>query len=169
MNNKNKELLIELISDMDTFAEMKNINYPPVYLLGGAACIIAGYLDRATIDIDLLDMDYEASVGRLFRLLDRFDMLDIYLTCIPMDFKDRAVKAECFQNIYILSREDIIVSKIGRYSEKDIEDISVLLKDANKYLVSKLIKAVTLRENISIRVKQAFIINARLFKERFDV
>lgn len=169
MYNKNKEILMELIGDMDFFAKMKNIKYPPIYLLGGSGCIIAGYLDRATTDIDLLDMGYGASMGRLFRILDRFDMLDIYLTTIPLDFRKRVIKLEDFENIYILSREDIILSKIGRYSEKDVEDISILLIDADKNLVHKLIEEVTLRKNISERVKEAFMINARLFKERFYV
>jgi len=169
MCSKNKEILMELLNDMESFAEMKNIEYPSIYLLGGSGCIIAGYLNRATTDIDFLDMDYDASIGRLFRILDRFDMLDIYLTTIPLDFKERAIKLEGFKNIYILSREDIILSKIGRYSEKDIEDISILLKDANNNLISKLIEEVSSRENISERVKEVFVKNAKLFRERFNV
>ena len=42
---------------IDDFAKLRKIDYPPIYLLGGSACIIAGYLDRATTDIDLLDME----------------------------------------------------------------------------------------------------------------
>lgn len=166
---KNRKILYEILQDVEDFAKLKNIEYPPIYLLGGSACIIAGYLDRATTDIDLLDMNYDASMGRLLRIMDRYDFLDLYLTTIPMDFKVRTIKIEKFKNIYVLSREDIIVSKLGRYSEIDIEDISVLIKDADKSLLSSLIEKVAERENISERVKQAFIQNVKLFRERFNV
>jgi len=136
---KNKKILYEILQDVEDFANMKNIDYPPIYLLGGSGCIIAGYLDRATTDIDLLDLDYDASVGRLLRIMEKYDFLDLYLTTIPMDFKDRARKIEKFRNIYVLSREDIILSKIGRYSEIDIEDISVMIKNADKKLIADLI------------------------------
>ncbi|WP_026895220.1 DUF6036 family nucleotidyltransferase [Clostridiisalibacter paucivorans] len=169
MKNKNREILFELLKDMENFADMKNIKYPPIYLLGGSGCIIAGYLDRATTDIDFIDMDYEATIGKLFRVLDRFDMLDTYLTTVPLDFKNRVIKIKDFKNIYVLSKEDIIVSKIGRYSEKDIEDISILIKSSDKELIAKLINSVKNREDMSERVKKVFIKNTLLFKERFYV
>ncbi|MFZ5354335.1 MAG: hypothetical protein ACOZCL_16660 [Bacillota bacterium] len=64
MQNKNREILMEILRDMEDFASMKNIEYPPVYLLGGSRCIIAGYFDRATTDIVFLDMGYTAAIGR---------------------------------------------------------------------------------------------------------
>jgi hypothetical protein len=166
---KNKEILTGILQDVDDFAKLKGIDYPPIYLLGGSACIIAGYLDRATTDIDLLDMGYEASMGKLLRIMEKYDFLDLYLTTLPMDFKDRAIKIVIFKNIYVLSREDIIISKIGRYSEIDIEDISTMIRDADKYLLTELIDTVIARNNISNRIKQAFIENVRVFRERFCV
>src|SRR5690348_10988898 len=106
---------------MEDFSRMKGIEYPPIYLLGGSGCIIGEYLSRATTDFDLLDMEYDASTGKLLRILDRYDLLDIYLTTIPEDFMKRAKKIINFKNVYVLSREDIVLSKIGRYSEKDVE------------------------------------------------
>ncbi|TCO69053.1 DUF6036 family nucleotidyltransferase [Marinisporobacter balticus] len=169
MENKNREILFEILQDMEDFANMKNIEYPPIYLLGGSGCIVAGYLDRATTDVDFLDMDYQANIGRLFKILDRFDMLDIYLTTIPLDFIKRAIKIKEFQNIYVLSKEDIILSKIGRYSEKDIEDMEILIKDADKQLILELIGVVEKRNDIGEKVKNVFIKNVHLFKERFYV
>lgn len=169
MQNKNREILLEILQDMDDFAKMKSIDYPPIYLLGGSGCIVAGYLDRATTDIDFLDMGYTASIGRLFRLFDRFDMLDMYLTTIPLDFKKRAIKMKDFKNIFVLSKEDIIVSKLGRYSKKDIEDISILINDVNKDMVLELIDAVKNRKDISKRVIEVFSENVIKFKERFYV
>ncbi len=169
MLEKNREILLELFQDMETFAKLKNIDCPDIYLLGGSGCIMAGYLDRATTDIDFLDMNYGAKAGRLFKILERFDMLDVYLTTIPMDFKDRSRKLDGFKNIYVLSREDIIVSKIGRYSQKDIEDISILLGDSDINTIINLIEKVISRKNISPRVKKEFEKNVEFFRERFYV
>ena len=74
-----------------------------------------------------------------------------------------------FKNIYVLSREDIILSKIGRYSEIDIEDISIMIGDVDKNLLSGLIDMVITRKNMSDRVKQVFVKNIGLFRERFNV
>ena len=167
--NKTRDILNQLLRDMDDFATMKNINYPPIYLLGGSGCIIANYIDRATTDIDILDMEYDASIGRLLRILEKYDFLDIYLTTIPMDFKDRVKRLKDYKNIYVLSKEDIILSKIGRYSESDIEDISLLIKNCDKELLLKLSEQVLNRSNISERVKNVFARNLKLFKEQFYV
>ncbi len=167
--SKNKEILNQLLMDMEDFAKLKNIDYPPIYLLGGSGCILSGYLTRATTDIDILDMDYDARAGRLLRILDRYDMLDIYLTTIPMDFEKRVLRLDGFKNLFVLSREDIILSKLGRYSPIDIEDISKLIGHSDKKLVGALIQSVITRKNISTRVKNVFMENVKNFKERFDV
>jgi len=114
-------------------------------------------------------MEYDASMGRLLRLLDRYDFLDIYLTTIPEDFKQRVKKINNYKNVYVLSREDMVLSKIGRYSEKDIEDISILMKDVDRELLTGLVEKVMCRNNISERVKEVFISNLVLFKDRFYV
>jgi hypothetical protein len=169
MYNKNRDRLLEIIQDMDDFAKMKNIDYPPVYILGGSGCIIAGYLDRGTTDFDLLDMGYSSEMGRLLRILEKTDLLDLYLTTIPEDFIDRAVKVEGLKNVYVLSREDIILSKIGRYSAKDIEDISAMMEETDIALLKELIKRVADSKNISERVKEEFFNNLIKFRERFNV
>jgi hypothetical protein len=167
--NKSKEILTQILKDMDDFAQMKGLDYPPIYLLGGSGCIIADYLNRATTDLDLLDMEYDASMGRILRILEKYDLLDFYLTTIPEDFKTRAVRIYGYKNIYVLSREDIILSKIGRYSDKDIDDISLLMEKAEKNLLAELTVKVLNRGDIGGRVKAAFIDNLNLFRERFDV
>jgi hypothetical protein len=103
------------------------------------------------------------------RILDKYDLLDFYLTTIPADFKTRAVKIDGYKNIFVLSREDIILSKIGRYNDKDIDDLSILINTADKVLIVDLISKVITRSDISERVKAAFIENLKLFRERFDV
>jgi len=167
--NKTKQILTQILSDMDDFAEMKQIDYPAIYLLGGAGCILAGYFDRATTDFDLLDMEYKAEIGRLFRLLDNFDMLDMYLTTISLDFKKRAVKLAEYKNIYVLSREDIITAKLARFSEKDLEDIEFLLEKADVQMLFRIIDEVSNRENLSERVLGVFKKNVEKFKVMYNV
>lgn len=169
MEQKSKEILMQILSDMEDFSNMKGLDYPPIYLLGGSCCIIGGYLNRATTDFDILDMEYDSKMGRLLRILDRYDLLDYYLTTIPDDFLNRAKKIANYKNVYILSREDIILSKIGRYSDKDIEDITKIMEKADKKLLKILIKNVLSRNDISIRIREEFVKNLDKFRERFDV
>lgn len=78
-------------------------------------------------------------------------MLDIYVTPIANGFEKRAIKLKGFSylNFYALSKEDIIVSKLGRYSEKDQEDISILIVDCDKILLNKLITVLS-QKKISV-------------------
>ena len=100
MLGKSREILMEILKDMDDFAQMKGIDYPPIYMLGGSGCIIGGYLSRATTDFDLIDMEYDSNMGRVLRILDRYDFLDFYLTTIPQDFVERAKKIEFLKNVF---------------------------------------------------------------------
>lgn len=171
MNLKNRELLLELLKDADDFATFKKTKCPPIYFLGGSGCILGNYLDRATFDLDFIDIEYDASVGKIFRLFDRFDMLDIFVTPIADGYDKRAVKLEGFITLefYVLSKEDIIVSKLGRYSEKDKEDIDALIKACNHELLNELIKNVIDRDNFSERIKAEFIKNSDLLRTQYNV
>jgi len=169
MSLKSKNILIEILRDFEDFAKMRGILYPSIYLVGGCGCILGDYLDRATLDIDFLDMDYSSKIGKLFKLFDEYDMLDLYLTTVPLSFKKRVKKIQDFSNIFILSKEDIIVSKIGRYSEKDIEDIKLLIVNSDIQLIKLLINEVIERDNISEIVLNEFKKNLIQFKDDFYV
>ena len=84
---KNKDILLELLHDADDFAYYKKIACPPIYFLGGSGCILGDYLDRGTLDLDFVDINYNSSVGKIFRLFDRFDMLDVYVTPVADGFE----------------------------------------------------------------------------------
>ncbi|GAU76036.1 DUF6036 family nucleotidyltransferase [Fusibacter sp. 3D3] len=139
MNSKNREILLELLQDADDFATLKK--------------------------------RYAASVGKVFRLFDRFDMLDPYSTPIAIDFEKRSMQLLGFKTLkyYVLSKEDIIVSKLGIYSNKDQEDIEALIKDCNIELLNHLIQSVMDREDFSERVKCEFIQNSKLLREKYNV
>ena len=113
MDLKNREILLELLHDADDFANFKKIKCPPIYFLGGSGCILGKYLDRATFDLDFIDINYNASAGKVFRLFDRFDMLDLYVTPVAENFEDRAIRLAGFSALefYVLSKEDIIERK----------------------------------------------------------
>lgn len=168
---KNRDLLMELLHDADDFATLKKIKCPPIYFLGGSGCILGNYLDRATLDLDFIDINYEASVGKVFRLFDRFDMLDVYVTPIADGFESRAIKLEGFETLdyYVLSKEDIIVSKLGRFSDKDKEDIDTLIKECDLKKLNTLIQNVIERENFSDRIKAEFIKNSTDLRKRYNV
>jgi len=168
---KNKDILLEHLHDMDEFAKLKGISCPPIYLIGGSALILGDYIDRATTDFDLIDTEYPASAGRLFRMLGRFDLLDQFVTPVAPGFQLRANLLDGFGclMIYVLSKEDIIVSKLSRYAEKDRNDINVMIDSCDRNIISDLIDGVIARTDFSDRVRELFIGNSAIFREAYHV
>lgn len=163
--NLNKYIIMDMLQDMEDFATLKNLKCPPIYILGGSGAILGGYIDRGTTDIDILDLDYSASIGKLFRLLGQLDYLDMYLTTIAYGYEQRATRIKQFKSIqiYILSKEDIITTKLGRYSQKDKEDIYAIWNNCNHKLVISLIEQIKKRDDISNIVKEKFVENVLIF------
>ncbi len=77
-------------------------------------------------------------------------MLEYESTIISPKYKERAIKLNAFKhlNVYLLSPEDIIVSKIIRLEQKDIEDIDELIDIADKELINQIIDEVLLRDDL---------------------
>jgi len=152
--------LEQALFDMEVMARAIGIKPFEIYLLGGSGCILAGYLDRATRDFDIVDLDYQASFGRVLKILEPYDLIDIQLAAIPVLFKERAMRLKQFQYllVYVLSREDIIISKLPRFNNRDRDDISELLNIADVSLVFTLAKS-TLDSNMLPSVKQIFFNN----------
>ena len=141
-----------------------------LYLAGGSACILAGYLDRATNDFDIIDIGYTSTIGKILNYLQPYDLLDIRHAEIPIHYMDRAIKLEDYNNInvFVLSKEDIIASKIGRYSEKDKNDIKILLKDIELELLKESIVD-TISGIINVKRKDRYIIHLYDFKCEFNI
>ncbi len=167
----NYDLMVEELKNMEKVAIALEVEPFPIYFLGGSACILGKYTDRATRDFDFIDLDYSAKLGKVFRYLGDFDMLEYESMILSPFFKDRSIKLEQFKylSIFILSREDIIVSKIIRMEPKDIEDIDLLIKQSDKKLISQIIKEVLQRKDLNQTKKSAFLDKLPLFKERYDV
>jgi len=166
-----KKELEERIYEMEKVAELFNIEPFDMYFLGGAACILGGYSDRATRDFDFLDLNYSAKLGKVFIHLRDFDMLEYESTLISPEYKEKAIKLEQFKylNIYVLSVEDIIVSKIIRLEEKDLQDIDILMGKADKKLINQIIDEVINRNDLFASKKKGFIEKLELFRERYNV
>lgn len=98
-------------------------------------------------------------------------MLEYESTILAPDFKQRAIRLTQFKTIeaYVLSREDIIVSKIIRMEDKDVEDIDTLIKSADKSIIKDIIQKVLKRTDLFESKKAAFRSNLKMFKEKYNV
>lgn len=159
------------IFEMEQVAKLFEIEPFEIYFLGGAACILGGYTNRATRDFDFVDLEYPSKLGKVFVQLRDFDMLEFESTILSPKYRERAKKVEKYKylDIYILSVEDIIVSKIIRLEQKDIEDINELIKLADKNKIKLIIDEVLEREDLYESKKIEFIKKIPVFKERYHV
>lgn len=166
-----KQQLEDRIKNMEEVSKVFDIEPFEIYFLGGAACILGGYTKRATRDFDFIDLDYSAKLGKVFVQLRDFDMLEYSSTLLSPKYKERARKLNRFKylNVYLLSIEDIIVSKIIRLEQKDIEDIDILIDKANKDLIDQIIDEVLARDDLYESKKKQFTKQIPKFKERYHV
>ena len=168
---KLKKQLEDKIFDMERVAMAFDIDPFDIYFLGGAACILGEYTERGTRDFDFIDLNYPSKLGRVFVQLRDFDMLEYGSTIISPKYKERAIKLNAFKylNVYLLSPEDIIVSKIIRLEEKDIDDINELIGIADKELINQIIDEVLLRHDLYESKREQFIKKLPQFRERYYV
>lgn len=161
----------EIINDMEKVAMALNVESFPIYFLGGSACILGRYSQRATRDFDFVDLNYPANLGKVLRYLNDFDMLEYESTILSPSYKERSKRLEEFQylHVYVLSREDIIVSKIIRMEKKDIEDIDLMIGESDKILIAKIIDEVLQRKDLFDSKRKAFMSKLPHFKERYHV
>ena len=161
----------EKIFDMEKAAQAFNIEPFDIFLMGGAACILGNYTERATRDFDFIDQDYPSKIAKAFVQLRDFDMLEYESTLVSPKYKVRAKKLEKFKyiNVYLLSPADIIVSKIIRLEEKDKEDINALIKIADKDLINQIIDEVLARDDLYESKKEGFIQQLAKFREEYHV
>lgn len=134
-----------------------------LHLLGGAACVLGGHIVRATVDFDFIDTLVPAIYGRILSIIRYFHIVEWYYLPVPYSYQERIeyIFESEFRNlkIGILSKEDLIISKLGRYNERDAEDIDQLLKNADKALLSKIYNEATQRLDLDKKVKQVVAMN----------
>lgn len=166
-----RENLIEVLHEMEEVTKLFKLESFDIYIIGGSACILGEYTNRATFDIDFVDLGYPAKYGKAFSLLRDYDMLEYQSTILAPSYKQRAIKLKEFNyiNVYILSKEDVVVSKIIRLAEKDIEDLDQIMPKCDKELLNNIINEVIVREDLFESKKNEFIKKLKIFKEKYYV
>jgi hypothetical protein len=74
-----------------------------------------------------------------------------------------------YLNLYVLAKEDIIVSKIIRMETKDLEDMDLLIIDSDKALILSIIDEVLLRKDLYPSKREAFLNKLPIFREKYHV
>lgn len=166
-----KDNLIEILHEMEEVTKLFKLEPFDIYIVGGGACILGEYTDRATMDIDFIDLGYPAKYGKVFAMLRDYDMLEYESTLLSPTYKERATKIDEFNyiNVYILSKEDVAVSKIIRLAEKDIEDLDQIILGCDKKLLNNIIEEILKREDLFESKKKEFKKKLKIFKERYNV
>lgn len=166
-----RDNLIEILHEMEEVTKFFKLEPFDIYILGGGACVLGEYTNRATLDIDFIDLGYPAKYGKAFSLLRDYDMLEYQSTILSPTYKKRAIKLNEFKfiNVYILSKEDIAVSKIIRLAEKDIEDLNQIMVKCDKKTLNDIIEEIINREDLFESKKIEFIKKLKIFKEKYDV
>ena len=166
-----RENLIEVLHEMEEVTKLFKLEPFDIYIIGGSACILGEYTNRATLDIDFVDLGYPAKYGKAFSLLRDYDMLEYQSTILAPSYKQRAIKLKEFEyiNVYILSKEDVVVSKIIRLAEKDVEDLNQIMPKCDKELLNNIINEVIVREDLFESKKKEFVKKLKIFKEKYNV
>ena len=166
-----RDNLIEVLHEMEEVTKLFKLEPFDIYIIGGGACILGEYTTRATLDIDFMDLGYPAKYGKVFSLLRDYDMLEYESTLISPTYKERAEKLEEFKyiNVYILSKEDVAISKIIRLATKDIEDLDQIIPNCDKDLLNRIIDEILNREDLFDSKKQEFIGKLKIFREKYNV
>jgi len=166
-----RDNLIEVLHEMEEVTKLFKLETFDIYIIGGSACILGQYTNRATLDIDFVDLGYPTKYGKAFSLLRDYDMLEYQSTVLSPTYQQRAIKLDEFNyiNVYILSKEDVVVSKIIRLAEKDIEDLDQIVPNCNKKLLNKIIKEIIDRDDLFDSKKNEFIRKLSIFREKYNV
>ena len=98
-------------------------------------------------------------------------MLEYQSTVLSPNYQQRATKLDEFNyiNVYVLSKEDIVVSKIIRLAEKDIEDLNQIMPKCDKELLNRIIDEILGRDDLFESKRNEFIKKLKIFREKYNV
>ena len=166
-----KNNLMEILHEMEEVTKLFKLEPFDIYLIGGGACILGEYTTRATLDIDFVDLSYPSKYGKVFALLRDYDMLEYQSTILSPTYKQRAIKLQDFTyiNVYILSKEDIAISKVIRLAEKDIQDLDQIIPKCDKKVLNNIITEIINRKDLFESKKSEFIRKLEIFREKYNV
>lgn len=120
----NKTEILKNLHELDEECLREDIELRLV-IIGGAAFIVSYGLPRATYDIDV--------IGRMqSQLLTKYhiEVVNEGILCLPEDYSTRLQAIDGFKKIKVvtLGAIDLILTKIGRGSPKDVDDCKHLLR-----------------------------------------
>ncbi len=166
-----KNNLLEALHQMEDVTKLFKLEPFEIYIIGGSACVLGEYTTRATLDFDFVDLGYPAKYGKVFTLLRDYDMLEFQSTILSPNFKERATKLDEFKyiSVYILSKEDIAVSKIIRLADKDIEDLNQIIPKCDRNTLNLIIDEVLNRTDLFESKRNEFLKKLKIFREKYNV
>ena len=144
-----REDIVDLLKDFDNQVVQK-LGLPKskysAYIVGGAAIILRGLNEKKTADIDLIEVS--SVLTNFLRDYGDGTINDRADTCISdfsCDFYDRALRLNIGTkaiNFYVISLEDVIISKLATPRTKDRIDIrrEDVIKKVNWDLLDVLVK-----------------------------
>ena len=123
-----KTKIIERLMLVDKECELENVRLS-IIIIGGAACILSYDVPRVTYDIDIV-ANIKSNLFRKYGI----DVVSPGILNLSDDYKSRLIPVDNgFKalTVFTLHAIDIILTKIGRGSPKDIEDCRYLMKNSN--------------------------------------
>lgn len=124
MNSKQEVMENIMMADEYMGHMFPHIQTLKMILTGGSSFLLKGLGNKFTLDIDSIT-ELDADVAEF---LESFAINNhaIEVTKLPSGYEERLVqfKSKCkVLDLYLLSNEDLVISKIGRCSSDDITDI----------------------------------------------
>lgn len=166
-----KDDILFNLKKLDKIMDMDNYSLN-ICLIGGTACILTGLISRATIDYDMLNLDYSPKVRNYLNFFQPYDLVDFEATTIPRSYTERI--KQIYKGNYlicsILGIEDIILSKLCRDLEKDFKDIDILINNVKIDIIKELINEV--KNDIETRyprIQENFVKSIATFKKRYNI
>ena len=137
----------ELYQRMIQLDEIVSNMYPNSYfncvIVGGSALLSLNQIDRSTLDVDVIESSKE--IYEYFEMFDFNTKVKSLFCCFPINFMDRLIKININTksiNYFTPSIEDLIISKLYAYRQKDIDDIYDIIKtnSYDKKVLSELVE-----------------------------
>lgn len=140
----------ELISKLKKLDEEISMVIPSdekiiITIVGGGALILQGFLNRITLDIDIIDVYSNV----LYPILEKYDVncrSNAFIDCVAEFYYKRLVKIDIETKVvdyYSLSLEDIVIMKLHSSRKKDYVDIRTdeVIKNINWNLLEDIISS----------------------------
>ena len=153
--DKYKSPIVTNLDNLDTFLQLlADLNEElELYAIGGTAMILKN-IKETTKDIDFLTTENQEKIRKLFNLaglkekdisklcniwylenirIDLFYDEFIFGINLPGDWKDKSEHLKDIGKVklYILNWQDIIITKVARNEQRDIEDATDIIKAEN--------------------------------------